>query len=206
MTTNTIYKNTTTDYAYYDLALTSDIEFLEGSFEELDFVNEAIEHNNINVSDIKFICEKVVDDEFLATGIIGEWISLIKTDKLYMEYYEDYIVFCAIDKVDEYDNTLNYQASLLYCPLKESAYTTENVTKYSYSGRPYTQIEYFYSKEFNTESVMDYFDKSCHKLGLEHPATISIGGYIDMGRNKDITWARASCMAEAIYTQALKDE
>ena len=55
MTTNTIYKNITTDYAYYDLALTSDIEFLEGSFEELDFVDEAIEHNNIVISDRNFL-------------------------------------------------------------------------------------------------------------------------------------------------------
>ena len=55
------------------------------------------------------------------------------------------------------------------------------------------------------ESVMEYFDKSCHRLGLEHPTTISIGSYIDMGRNKDITWAKASYMAEVVYTQTFKD-
>lgn len=205
MTTNTIYKEITTNYAYYDMALTSDKDFLEGLFEEVDFVNEAIECNNIIASDIKFICNKVVNNEFLATGIVDKWVNLIKTDKLYMEYYEGYIVFCAIDKVDEYDNTLNYQASLLYCPLKENAYTKENVTKYSYSGRPYTQIEYSYSEGFNMESVMDYFNKSCHRLGLEHPATISIGHYIDMVRNRDMTWAKASYIAETVYAQALKD-
>ena len=49
----------------------------------------------------------------------------------------------------------------------------------------------------------DIFDKACKTLGLEHPATITIGKYIDAYRCGAIDYATANAKCKAIYNQAI---
>lgn len=48
----------------------------------------------------------------------------------------------------------------------------------------------------------DIFDKACRDLGLEHPATIAIGKYIDAYRCDAIDYATTNKRCKEIYDRA----
>ena len=153
MTVSTIRKNFNQCHSNYELDITADKDFLDGLFEETAFVESAVNSDcgNITVKEIKNLCEKIVDIDFLMTKALHNWlINLTENDLIYAEYYENYIVLCYVNNAD-YDiypgdiYHYEYDASLIYCPLKNDVYSTKTVNKKSaYRDYMYDIIEYNY--------------------------------------------------------------
>ena len=102
------------------------------------------------------------------------------------------------DIADYYGRPEHYKARAIAHICANRGMTLRELKQYGYT-KVNTRIA------ITLEDIRIYFNNACTTLGLEHPATIEIGHYIDMYKSGRVGYEWAVQRAAIVYHNAIKE-